>query len=127
MLDDAGHGPVGELFDWFFVSALRNSFAHADYTLHKDKFRSRSEVFAVGGVMSPEVGLDLLVDIFNRALGFFGIFIEEYETQRKSYKANKIVLGRFSGDEPEPIELLSTEGRGLYGFRAPPDNEHSRD
>jgi hypothetical protein len=121
MLDEVGHTPLGELFDWFFVSALRNAFAHADYTLHEDKFRSRSELFEADGIKSPEISLDLVADILNRALGFYGAFIEEYEEQRTGYRSNKVVLGRFAGDEPAPVELLADEVRGLYGFRSPPE------
>lgn len=123
MLDDAGHAPIGELFDWFFVSGLRNAFAHADYTLHEDKFRSRSELFEVGGIRSPEISLELVADILNRALAFYGIFIEEYDVQRSDYRSNKVVLGRFAGNDPTPIELLADENRGLYGFRTPTDGE----
>jgi hypothetical protein len=119
MLDSAGHESVAELFDWFFVPALRNAFAHADYTLHENVFRSRSEYFEVGGILSLEIGLELVADIVNRALGFYGEFIEEYEAQRRGYRSNKVVLGRFAGEEPAPIELLADEKRGLYGFREP--------
>lgn len=122
MLGEAGHAPISELFDWFFVPGLRNAFSHADYTLHQDKFRSSSESFEVGGIRSPEISLDLVADILNRVLSFYGAFMEEYETQRTGYKANKVIFGRFSGEEPAPIELLADEARGLYGFRAPPED-----
>jgi hypothetical protein len=121
MLEETGHEPVSELLDWLFVPALRNSFAHADYRLHEDKFRSSSELFAAGGIRSPEIGLDLIADILNRALGFYRAFIEEHDVQRNRYKTNKVVFGRFAGDEPTAIELLADETRGLYGFRSPPD------
>ena len=121
MLEEAGHPSVGDLFDWFFVSGLRNTFAHADYTLHEDKFRSRSEYFEVGGIRTPEIDLELVADIVNRALTFYGEFIDEFESQRGSYTSNKIVLGRFAGEEPAPIELLADDRRGLYGFRTPQD------
>jgi len=120
MLDEAGHAPVAELFDWFFVSGIRNAFSHADYTLHQDKFRSSSERFLVGGILTPEINLDLLADIFNRALAFYGCFVGEYETQRMSYTASKVVPGRIAGDEPVPVELVADVDRGLHGFRSPP-------
>jgi hypothetical protein len=124
MLTETGHAPVSELFDWFFVSGLRNAFAHADYTLHGDKFRCRSESFEVGGILTPEISLDLIADILNRALGFYGAFMEEYEARRRGYRSNKIVLGRLAGDEPIPVELVADETRGLYGFQSPPGDEH---
>jgi hypothetical protein len=123
MLDSAGHKSVSELIDWFFVPGLRNAFAHADYTLHENVFRSRSEYFEVGGILSPEVDLELVANIVNRALGFYGEFIEEYERQRRGYRSNKVVLGRFAGEEPAPIELLADEKRGLYGFRSPKEGK----
>jgi len=121
MLDEVGHTPLGELLDWFFVSGLRNAFAHADYMLHQDKFRSRSELFEMDGIQSPEISLDLVADILNRALSFYDAFMAEYETQRTGYQSNKVVFGRFSGNEPVPVELLANEVRGLYGFRSPPE------
>jgi hypothetical protein len=42
MLRAAGHADVVEVLYWFFYPPVRNAFAHADYTLHEDKFRSRS-------------------------------------------------------------------------------------
>jgi hypothetical protein len=123
MLKETGHKAVADLFDWFFIPGLRNTFAHADYTLHEDKFRSRSEYFEVGGIRTPEIRLEMVADIVNRSLTFYGEFIEEFETQRSSYGSNKIVLGRFAGPEPAPIELLADERRGLYGFREPRGEE----
>ena len=72
MLDAADYESLAELFDWFFVPGLRNAFAHADYTLHNDVFRSRSESFEAGGILSPEISLELVADIVNRALDFYG-------------------------------------------------------
>jgi hypothetical protein len=67
---------------------------------HEDKLRSRSELFEVGGIQSPQISLSLVADILNRALGFYGAFIEEYEAQRTGYQSNKVVLGRLAGEEP---------------------------
>jgi hypothetical protein len=49
MLEGAGQVAVVEVLDWFFNPSVRNAFAHADYTLHQDKFRCRSESFEIGG------------------------------------------------------------------------------
>ncbi len=83
MLESIGHGSVAELFDWFFVPALRNSFAHASYTLHEKVFRSQSDRFGVGGILTAEFDLDLVAEIVNRALAFYGEFYEEYVSQRR--------------------------------------------
>jgi hypothetical protein len=124
MLEAIGHESVSELFDWFFVPALRNSFAHASYTLHEKVFRSSSDRFEVGGILTGEIELDLVAEIVNRALAFYGVFVEEYLSQRGAYRESKVVLGRFAGPDPAPIELLADERRGLYGFaEAKPQNE----
>lgn len=112
---------VSELLDWVFQPSVRNAFAHADYTLHKDEFRSRGEQFAVKGIISSSLPFEVLTDIVNRALMFYGGFMEQYEQQRGGYTTNKVVLGRFAGGpDPEPVELLGDAERGLYGFRSPP-------
>jgi hypothetical protein len=124
MLEGAGQAGVLELVDWFFNPALRNAFAHADYTLHEDKFRCRSEWFEIGGIQTPELPLQVLVDLFNRALAFFQVFMDEYGEQRGGYDANKVVQGRIGdGSTPEPVELLANAEYGLYGFRSPPEGE----
>jgi hypothetical protein len=121
LLDQTGHAAVAELVEWFFVPAVRNAFAHADYTLHEDKFRSGSERFEIGGVQTSELELQTLADVFNRALAFYEAFMLEYGAQRGGYRANKRITGRISGGAThEPIELLGDPERGLYGFRSPP-------
>ena len=122
MLAGVGHGGVGETLDWFFHATLRNAFAHADYTLHGDEFRSRSEWFERGGVRTSELPLDVLADVVNRALAFYDAFMQEYDELRRGYRANKVISGRISGGpDREPVELLADPQRGLYGFRSPPE------
>ncbi len=121
MLDGAGHGGLVEVLDWFFYPPVRNAFAHADYTLHEDKFRTRTQgVFEVGGIRTSELPLDTLGDLVNRALTFYGVFMVEYHEQRGGYSENKVVLGRISGPEPVPVEMRADPEHGLYGFRSPP-------
>ncbi len=122
MLADVEQPAIVELLDWFFHASVRNAFAHADYTLHADKFRSRSEWFEIGGVSTTELHPDALGDLINRALDFYGAFMGEYEEQRHGYQANKVVLGRIvDGLDPQPIELIADAERGLYGFRSSPE------
>jgi hypothetical protein len=121
LLAGAGFEQVAELLDWFFEPSVRNSFAHADYTLHGSEFRSRSGLFEIGGIRTPELPLRALEDLFNRALNFYDTFVAEYNVQRRGYGANKVVRGRIGGGpDPEPVELLADPARGLYGFRSPP-------
>ncbi len=124
MLRDVGHGGLADVLDWFFYSPVRNAFAHADYTLHQDKFRTRKQgAFEVGGITTSELSLDTLGDLVNRALAFFGAFIDEYDEQRRSYTENKTITGRMGpGEEPAPVELLADAERGLYGLSLPPAN-----
>ena len=125
MLRDAGHAGLVEVIDWFFYSPVRNAFAHADYTLHKDQFRTRSGRFEVGGIITSQLPLDKLADLFNRALGFYEAFMDEYAEQRRSYTENKVMTGRIHGKDqpPAPVELLADAEHGLYGFRSPPGDE----
>ena len=126
MLGAVDHAAVSETLDWFFHASVRNAFAHADYTLHGDEFRARSELFERGGVRTPALPLDVLADLVNRALAFYAAFMREYDDQRGGYRANKVVSGRFSGGaDHEPVELLADEQRGLYGFRSPPGEPES--
>jgi hypothetical protein len=121
MLDAVGQPAVVEALDWFFDASVRNAFAHADYTLHEESFRARSEWFEVGGIQTPEIPLTLLADLLNRAVAFYGEFMREYDEQRSGYTANKVVAGRIVDDsDPVPVELLADSERGLYGFRSLP-------
>jgi heptaprenylglyceryl phosphate synthase len=121
MLDAVSQPAVVEELDWFFKASVRNAFAHADYTLHADSFRTRSEWFELGGVQASEIPLTVLADLLNRALVFYGEFMGEYAEQRRNYQANKIVAGRIvEGSDPVPVELLADADRGLYGIRSPP-------
>ena len=121
MLDAVGQPAVAELLDWFFDASVRNAFAHADYTLHAESFRARSEWFEVGGIQTPEIPLTLVADLGNRALAFYGEFMREHDEQRAGYQANKVVVGRIvENSDPVPVELLADGDRGLYGFRSPP-------
>lgn len=127
MLGSVNHNAVVETLDWFFHASVRNTFAHADYTLHDDQFRSRSEWFERSGVRSSQLPLDVVADIVNRAPAFYDAFMREYDQQRSSYRTNKIVIGRISGGpEGEPVELLADDQRGLYGFGSPPGDEAAR-
>jgi hypothetical protein len=120
-LKQAGHAEIGELLDWFFKPAVRNAFAHADYTLHDGKFRSRSERFEIGGLLSSELPLDVLAEVFNRSLTFYEAFVNEYGKARSGYGANKVISGRIAGDEAHvPVELMAHPQKGLYGLRSPP-------
>jgi hypothetical protein len=124
MLASIDHDAVVETLDWFFHASVRNAFSHADYTLHHDQFRSRSEWFERGGVRTSELPLDVLADLVNRVLTFYDAFMREYDEQRSGYRTNKIVRRRISGaPEYEPVELLADAQRGLYGFRSPPGDE----
>lgn len=121
MLEDAGYAGLVEVLDWFFYPPVRNAFAHADYTLYEDKFRTRLGLFEVGGIRTPELPLETLGNLVNRALGFYGAFIDEYEEQRGGYTENKTLTGRIGpGEQPMPVELLADAEQGLYGFRSPP-------
>ena len=121
MLSTASHPELGEPIDWFFQASVRNAFAHADYTLHQDKFRTRGQPFEIGGVVTPELHLSVINDIVNRALTFYDVFMGEYHDQRGSYRGNKVVTGRISGGEEfEPVELLADPARGRHGFQSPP-------
>jgi hypothetical protein len=124
MFAEVDRADIVELLDWYFNPAIRNSFAHADYTLHQDKFRSRSERFEVDGIITSELPLQALVEVFNRALAFFEAFVTEYERERRSYTANKRITGRIAGDEQQvPVELLADPLHGLYGLRSPPQED----
>jgi len=89
MLNTAGHPTVVELFDWFFIPSIRNAFSHADYTLHDDKLRARTELFDVGGIRTPELQLEVLAVVPNRALVFYDAFMSEYDAQRSGYQATR--------------------------------------
>ncbi len=121
LLEQVGRADVRELLDWFFNPAVRNAFAHADYTLHEDKFRSRSERFEIGSTLTSELPLEVLAELFNRSLAFYEAFVNEYGEQRGSYSTNKMITGRIAGDETRlPVELLADAQHGLYGLRSPP-------
>jgi hypothetical protein len=99
LLGNIDRADIAELLDWYFNPTVRNSFAHADYTLHEDKFRSRSEQFEVDAVLTTQLPLKALVELVNRTLVFFETFVTEYAKQRGSYAANKVITGRIAGDE----------------------------
>jgi hypothetical protein len=116
----SGHLEMNEVIDWFYSSSVRNAFAHADYTLHEDMFRCRSEWFEREGVQTRELPLEVLAELFNRSVCFYDGFISEYTDQGRSYQTNTLIVGRISGGSNyDPVELLADAERGLYGFRSP--------
>jgi hypothetical protein len=42
MLGAVDHAAVSETLNWFVDASVRNTFAHADYTLHRDGSQARS-------------------------------------------------------------------------------------
>jgi hypothetical protein len=83
-LDAVDHGPLVKVLDWFFDRSVRNAFAHADYTLHADEFRCRSECFEGDGIKAPALPLGHLAGLVNRALAFYDAFMRTYDEYRGS-------------------------------------------
>lgn len=113
---------VGKLYSTFYVRHVRNAFSHSDYALGAKSFNMRrGEPVSIDGVLQNTIPYEWLVPRLelgvNTALALFGLILESV----RSYKANKVVKGRFSSDgRYVDIELTTDPTYGLSGFRAPP-------
>lgn len=70
----AGCQAIGELFDDFYFSSLRNAIDHSDYVLHGSEFRIRNGVIPEEDnphSLTPVISLDRLSRIIERAYGFY--------------------------------------------------------
>lgn len=110
---------LAELLNWFFHDNVRNAFFHSDYTIHQDEFRSREAWFQQkDGTYSPSLKLVELMELVNRGLLFYQVFMARFVAHIRSYKADKEVKERF-GQNGEVVSITLTAGKGgLYGFES---------
>jgi hypothetical protein len=118
---EAGEQGIKEVLDWFFDENIRNSFFHSDYILYNNELRARNGFFEVKPkYFEQKLSFPDLEDRINRGIAFFAEFMTIYHRHRRSYKKNKVVMGRFAADGTSiPVELMADKN-GLNGFRNPP-------
>ena len=119
-----GENDMAGLLEQIFEDEVRNSFFHSDYILYQDEFRSREGRFRKGNIISSSMKLSELIDLVNRALGFYQAFMECYQKHIRSYTKPKVVTGRILNDQNVKVRitLLADSHRGLYGFESESTN-----
>ena len=117
------HG-IADLFEQIFDDDVRNSFFHSDYILYQNEFRSREGSFRKGNIVSSSMKIPDLIDLVNKALGFYQAFMECHRKHIRSYTEPKVVTGRILDDQTVKVRitLLADSQRGLYGFESKSTN-----
>jgi hypothetical protein len=118
--EERGYPQIAELLQSFFNNDVRNAFFHSDYVLYRDEFRSREGTFLVDDGRWSSLKLDVIADLINRSIHFYGSFMAVYSEHRASYTEDKEIEGRLGpNDSTIPVTLMASPERGLYGFRSP--------
>jgi len=117
--DEQKESDLVELLNWFFHDNVRNAFFHSDYIIHQDEFRSREAwLLQKDGTYSPSLKLVELMELINRGILFYQVFMATFIGHIRSYKADKEVKGRF-GQNGEVVSITLTASKdGLYGFKS---------
>ena len=119
---EAGFPAVGELFETFYSSAIRNAFAHSAYVIHGDQFNiiGGQGIEVSPGVISHSVSVEGYVlprihGAIDFALGFFEIMGRSHH----EYQEPKVVNARL-GPDGQVIQatLIADPKTGLIGFEA---------
>jgi len=114
---------IGDMFDEMLVREVRNAFFHSDYILHERAFHiKRGDGVTIERTMSRKVNLDWLLPRLELGINVAFAMIDLTLNSIRSYKANKIVMGRIQGPKPVPIELIADPEYGLSGFQSPPQS-----
>lgn len=110
---------LAALLDSFFDSSIRNAFFHSDYILFSDEFRSRKSWFLQpNGSYGQTIKLSEVLVKVDQAVSFYSEFIKVLSSHKHSYKASKVVKGRFASDGSViDVELMADKKRGVYGFK----------
>lgn len=119
--EEVGFPKVGELFRLMYVKPVRNAFFHSDYVIHGDKFNIKEgEGMHRDNVISKSVDLEWLHDKIELAVNTALAVINLVMDHIGSYKEEKIVSSRLSGEDQLPMDVILTvkEGYGLVGFRS---------
>ncbi|MGH2964733.1 MAG: hypothetical protein ACRDMH_05035 [Solirubrobacterales bacterium] len=116
-LREEGWTEVADALESFFDKEIRNAFAHADYVITPQSFRSPSAQFLVNGIITPELPLERLAERLNAAFRVIGAVVDLHIDLRTSYTEAVDTRGRLRGDgEAIPVRLLADPEHGLYGF-----------
>ena len=117
---------VGDLFQDMLIAEVRNAFFHSDYILYEDAFHiRRGKGVPIGNLIEHRVKLSWLMPRLNLGVNLALALIQVTLRHIRSYKENKVVLGRIQGPSPVEVELTTHPKQGLAGFRSPPQRNAS--
>lgn len=118
-----GFPTLGSLFGDLVVNEVRNAFFHSDCVLTPESFNiRRGKGVKIGNGIDPKIKLEWLIPRLELGINVGLVFIDFVRSTISSYDANKVVKGRLHGDNSPlvDIELTTTPGYGLQGFKSPP-------
>jgi hypothetical protein len=112
---------IGTLLSDILVREVRNAFYHSEYILTDDSINlMNGQQVDVNGIRTASVPLDWLESKINLAINLCRYVISHTIEEMRSYKADKIIKGRFAANGSwMDIQLLTDEKYGLIGFKSP--------
>jgi len=114
---------IAGLFESLFVRPVRNAFFHSDYVLSPESFNIRNgEGVEINHRVETRIPLNWLMPRLelgvNTALAIMELLIENI----RSYKADKVVMGRVAPDGSYmDCQLTTDPDQGLTGFKSSPN------
>ncbi len=120
---------LGEVFETMLVKEVRNAFYHSDYILTNASLNIRhGEGVLIGNMRDNRVPYGWLLPRIQLGINTALAVLNQTLDGIQSYKADKVVQGRFAADGGWlPIQLTTDPEHGLIGFRSPPDQDLVRE
>ena len=120
---------LGDIFEVMLVKQVRNAFYHSDYILTKDSLNIRhGDGVVIDNMHQHRVPYSWLMPRLQLGINTSLAVLSHTLDSIQSYKADKIVQGRFAADGGwMPIQLTTDPEYGLTGFKSPPDLDSTRE
>jgi len=120
MASAAGFSEIASAYDYFLVNRVRNAFYHSTYTLTAESFNITSgRGVTIERVTSQSVPFTWLLPRVQSAVNMQLHLVDALIDERRTYTANKLVMGRMgTSGEAIPVELIGGS-EGLLGFQSP--------
>lgn len=105
---------LDKILDEVFNDDIRNAFAHSDYILWQDEFRSKHKGY-------KSIKMNEVLFLVNKAIIFFEAFFEVLMSHKKSYNKGHVIKNRKSKDGKSLADIMleiDENDNELVGFTA---------
>jgi len=129
LAQEHGMHELGELFETMLVKEVRNAFYHSDYILTNESLNIRyGKGVVIENMRDNRVPYNWLLPRIQLGINTSLAVLNQTMDGIQSYKADKVVHGRFAANGGWlPIQLTTHPEQGLTGFRTPPDENMDRE